>query len=243
MIKPFQPNLGWRSLFPDQKLFKADVPEQLLRLYERLVTVHEDLLIQEDIPGDDSLLSFSLTYFDASSRPLGMFTGHKVRQYPPRFGTSCMAESRRDSWIADKTVEILQAMNYTGYGSVEFKWDRRTQEFKIMEVTARTWFPHGISSVCGINLEYLAYCDQVGLPKAMTNGFREGVKWIHEERDLKTSLQHLRAGEMTVGQWLKSYTGRRTYAISAWDDPTPVLAMLGRMMTVPWRRALKFVSD
>jgi D-aspartate ligase len=242
VIKPFQPNLGWRMHFPVQKLFKANEPEALLSLYDRLVKVHNDLVIQEEILGDDSLLSFSLAYFDSSSKPLGLFTGHKVRQYPPRFGTSCMAESRRDTWIAEKTVEIMQAMNYTGYGSVEFKWDHRGQSFKIIEVTARTWFPHGISAACGINLEYLAYCDKVGLSKAATNGFREGVRWIHEERDLKTSLHHLREREMTIGQWLKSYAGPRTYAISAWDDPGPALSMLGHLLTVPWRRVLKIMG-
>jgi predicted ATP-grasp superfamily ATP-dependent carboligase len=243
IIKPYQPNLGWRQQFPDQKLFEAEEPKALLQLYERLVNVHHDLVVQECIPGDESNLSFSLTYFDSKSRPLGMFTGHKVRQYPPYFGTSSMAESRRDPRIADKTVEILQAMEYTGYGSVEFKWDPRDEQFKIIEISVRTWFPHGISAACGLNLEYMAYCDRVGLPKVPSNGFREGVKWIHEERDLKSSLYYLRKGEMSFLQWLKSYRGKRTYALSSWDDPIPFIYFLGHLIMVPWRRMLRHVSS
>ncbi len=235
IIKPFQPNLGWRKRFPGQKLFVADGPESLLRLYEDLFVVHDALIIQELIPGDDSQLSFSLTYFDKSSQPLGLFTGHKVRQYPPRFGTSSLAESRWDARIAEQTVNILQAMQYTGYGSVEFKWDPREEVFKVLEVTARTWFPHGISTACNLNLVLMAYCDQFGLPGPQANGFRDGVKWVHEERDLRSSLKRLRARELTFMQWIGSYRGNRTYAISAWDDPAPLLHMLGNLLGVPWR--------
>ncbi|MCE5336692.1 MAG: hypothetical protein LLG06_19100 [Desulfobacteraceae bacterium] len=236
IIKPFQPNLGWRRLFPGQKLFVAENPESLVRLYEKLVVVHDDLIIQELIPGDDSQLSFSLTYFDKSSRPLGMFTGHKVRQYPPAFGTSSLAESRWDPFIAEKTIKILQEMQYTGYGSVEFKWDPRSKEFKALEVTARTWFPHGISTACNLNLVFAAYCDQVGLPVPKMNGFPDGVKWVHEERDLRSCLIRLRNRELTPVEWLGSYRGRRTYAIAAWDDPAPALYLVGNLLSAPFRR-------
>ena len=242
IIKPFQPNLGWREKFPDQKLFKVSGPEELVRTYERLSAVHSDLVVQECIEGDESNLMFSLTYLNKDSEPLGMFTGRKLRQYPPHFGTSSMAQSIYNKEIADKSVEVLKAMKYTGYGSVEFKFNRRKGEFQVIEVSARTWFPHGISTACGMNLEYLAYCDTVGLPLPSMNGFREGIKWIHEERDLKSSLQYIRNGEMTPWQWMKSYRGSRTYAISAWDDPKPMLYMIGHIATVPFRYVLRRIK-
>jgi D-aspartate ligase len=239
IIKPFQPNLGWRQKFPDQKLFKVSGPEQLLRTYERLSAVHSDLVVQECIEGDESNLMFSLTYLNRDSEPLGMFTGRKLRQYPPHFGTSSMAQSIYNKEIADKSAAILKEMKYTGYGSVEFKLNQRRREFQVIEVSARTWFPHGISAACGMNLEYFAYCDVAGLPLPPINGFREGVKWIHEERDLKSSLQYLRNGELTLRQWIKSYGGARTYAISAWDDPGPMIRMMSHISTVPLRYVLR----
>lgn len=242
IIKPFQPNLGWRRRFPGRKLFVAHNSDSLHRLYEELFEVHQDLVVQELIPGDDSQLSFSLTYFNKRSQPLGMFTGRKVRQYPPKFGTSSLAESRLDARIAEHTVKILQAMNYTGYGSVEFKWDPRDKQFKALEVTARTWFPHGISTACNLNLVLMAYCDVFNLPLPPANGFRNGVKWVHEERDVKSSLLRLRAGELTLKQWLGSYKGERTYAIAAWDDPGPLLHLLGSYLSAPLRFAARALS-
>ncbi len=153
-----------------------------------------------------------------------------------------MAQSVHNREIAEKTVAILKAMNYTGYGSVEFKWNRRKKEFQVIEVSARTWFPHGISAVCGMNLVYLAYCDTVGLPLPSMNGFKEGVKWIHEERDLKASLEYLRMGELSLRQWITSYGGTRTYAISAWEDPGPMIHMAGQITSFPFRYVLRRIG-
>lgn len=239
IIKPIQPDLGWRSQFPDHKLFQADGRYELLKICRVLYKKHSAYVIQERIPGRDSHLHFSLTYFNADSRPLCMFTGRKLRQYPPRFGTSSMAESVWDPRISEMTIQILSAMKYTGYGSVEFIWDSRDNKFKIIEVSARTWFPHGISSACGLNIEYLAYCDQLGLPKPPVDGFREAVKWIHERRDLESALAYMRSGDLRLSEWLSSYSGDRTYAIFAWDDVMPAVFLGAQLLSVPLRRFLR----
>ncbi|RJQ54025.1 MAG: hypothetical protein C4530_17185 [Desulfobacteraceae bacterium] len=242
VVKPYQPSLGWRRIFPEHKLFEVGSADALLKLSRRIRQLHSDLVVQERIPGKDDSLFFSLTYLDSNSKPLGMFTGRKLRQQPPQSGTSSMAESLWQPWIADTSTALLQAMGYTGYGSVEFKWDPRDRAFKIIEVSARTWFPHGVSAACGVNLEYIAYCDKTGLPIPPANGFRQKVKWIHEERDLRSSIAYLKAGKLTLPQWISSYRGARTYAISCRDDPGPVLYLMLHLITVPWRRVIRSLA-
>jgi predicted ATP-grasp superfamily ATP-dependent carboligase len=233
ILKPFQPSAAWRQRFPDVKLFEVSSAQELMQSYRALRRVHPEFLIQEVIPGPDSALAFSLTYFDGE-RTRGMFTGRKLRQYPPFYGTSCMAESRWDPWIATETTRLLRTLGYRGYGSVEFKWDPRDERFKIIELTPRTWFPHGLSTACGLNLPYLMYCDILGLPVEEQHGFVEGMKWIHEERDLQSSLRMWRMDKLTVREWLTSYRGRRAYALAAWDDPGPFLAALRRLLRQPF---------
>lgn len=235
LIKPYQPNLGWRQRFPGKKLFRAEDANALLALYEKLAPTHDDLIVQEIIPGPDSNLAFSLTYFDSGSQPLGMFTGRKLRQYPPHFGTASMAESRFDATVADLTTGILRALSYTGYGSVEFKWDPRQAIYKAIEVTARTWFPHGISTACGLNLLHIAYCNIIGEKGPDDQGFEEGVKWIHEDRDLRACLHLMRHGELSLGDWVASYRGKRTFALAARDDIGPFLFFLAHLAGIPWR--------
>jgi predicted ATP-grasp superfamily ATP-dependent carboligase len=232
ILKPFQPDAAWRRKFPDVKVFEVSSAQELLSHYRTLSQLHPEFLIQEVIPGPDSALAFSLTFFDGQ-QALGMFTGRKLRQFPPFYGTSCLAESRWYPWVAEETLRLLKALGFQGYGSVEFKWDPRDECFKIIELTPRTWFPHGLSTACGINLPYLMYRYVLGLAVDAPQGFVEGLKWIHEERDILSALRMWRQGQLSLRDWLSSYHGRRTYALAAWDDPGPLRAAMLRLCKRP----------
>jgi D-aspartate ligase len=235
VVKPLQPNIAWRRLFRDQKLFEcADAPS-LIDTVSRLRGVHPDLLIQELVPGPESRLEFSLTYIDAHGEPLGMFTGRKLRQYPPGFGTSCLAESRWNPEVAELTLDVLRALNYRGYGSIEFKRHPADERLRVIEVTPRTWFPHGLATMCGVNLPLIAYRELTGGAVEVPTTFTEGMRWIHEERDMRVAWSAWRSGTLTVSDWWRSYRGPRTYALSAMDDPAPGIA-LGRKLA---RRGLR----
>jgi predicted ATP-grasp superfamily ATP-dependent carboligase len=236
LLKPYLRTAAWRQTH-HVKLYEARSPEDYLRLVETLAAWDAELIVQECVPGPDSALQFSLTYLDRQLEPLGMFTGRKLRQFPPRFGTSSFAESRWDPEVADVSLGVLRALRYRGYGSVEFKRDPRDGQLKIIEVTGRTWYPHGLATRCGVNLPYLAYCDLLGLPVERPRSFEDGVKWVDEDRDLRSGLLQWRRGELSVSAWLGSYRGRRTYAIGAVDDPAPLLAFLGRLGRAAVRRA------
>jgi D-aspartate ligase len=231
LIKPFQPNATWRETF-DTRLFLADSPEMLKELYALIYPVHQDLIIQEYMPGDDSQVMWGVTYLDAQHQPLAVWTGRKLRMYPRGFGTATLAESMREPWIAESVVDILGAIGHRGYGVIEYKKDRRDGKLKITEATGgRTWFPHSLVTRSGINLPHIWYRDVLGLPVEKQTHFEEGIKWIHEERDLKTvQLYFLPEGRLTRWSWLMSYRGKRTYAYSAWDDPGPILNSLGRIV-------------
>lgn len=234
ILKPFQPSAAWRQQFPDTKLIEVASAEGLRRIYPMLRRIHADLLIQERIPGPDSALAFSLVYFDGE-RVLGMFTGRKLRQFPLQYGTSCVTESYWNPEIIEETVRLMKALGYQGYGSVEFKWDPRDQRFKIIEFTPRTWFPHGISAACGVNLPYLMYRHLLGFPVEERFSFVEGVKWIHEERELRAIVSLWRQGKLKLREILSSYQGQRTYALAAFDDPLPILAFLGELLRQSFR--------
>ena len=244
LIKPFQPNDTWRKTF-DTRLFVADSADNLVALFERLFRVHEDLIVQEYMPGPDSELWWGVTYLDEAGQPLVVWTGRKLRQYPRRFGTATLAESRWDPELARESVAILQAMGHRGYGVVEYKRDRRDGRLKITEVTGgRTWFPHSLVTRSGINLPLIWYRDALGQKVDAPRSFEDGIKWIHEERDVKTvSLYFLPEHELTMWTWLLSYRGKRVYALSAWDDPKPILIAMRRVVKAAWRRVKRRLSS
>jgi predicted ATP-grasp superfamily ATP-dependent carboligase len=222
IVKPTLRDVSWRGSH-QVKLYEVRSAAELCAAFERLRAVSPELIVQESIPGGDDQLFFSLTYLDDRQEPLAMFTGRKLRQYRPRFGTSSMAVSAWDPEVAATTLALLRAISYRGYASVEFKRDPRSGALKIIEVTGRTWYPHGLATRCGVNLPYLAYRHLVGLAVERPQRFVEGVKWIDEDRDPRAAAEYYRAGELGLGAWLGSYRGRRTYAIAAKDDPAPIL--------------------
>jgi predicted ATP-grasp superfamily ATP-dependent carboligase len=242
LIKPFQPNASWRQTF-DTRLFLADSRDMLRRLYDLIYPVHQDLIIQEYMPGDDGQVCWGVTYLDAQQRPLAKWAGRKLRQYPRGFGTATLAESLDDPELAEMAVDILTRVGHRGYGVVEFKRDRRDGKRKITEATGgRTWFPHSIVTRSGINLPYIWYRDVLGLPVQPQTEYEPGIKWIHEERDLKTvALYFLPEKRLTLWSWLRSYGGRRTYAYAAWDDPRPFLSSLGRIVKAGQTRAKRML--
>lgn len=231
LIKPFQPTATWRDTF-DTRLFLADSADMLKSLYDLIFPVHQDLIIQEYMPGDDSQVVWGVTYLDKDQNPLAVWSGRKLRMYPRGFGTATLAESLNQPWVAKQAVRILQGVGHVGYGVVEFKKDRRDGSFKMTEATGgRTWFPHGLVTRSGINLPNIWYRDVLGLPVAKQMTFEEGIKWIHEERDLKTvSLYFLPEKRLTPWSWLQSYRGKRTYAYAAWDDPGPLMNSVSRIV-------------
>jgi predicted ATP-grasp superfamily ATP-dependent carboligase/peptidoglycan/xylan/chitin deacetylase (PgdA/CDA1 family) len=237
LVKPHLRDAGWRGKH-GVKLYEVHSEDELLRVVDALAVDHPQLLLQECVPGAEDQLVFSLTYLDPRLEPLGMFTGRKLRQFPPRFGTSSMAESCWDPEVAQRSLAVLRALRYCGYGSVEFKRDPRDGTLRIIEVTGRTWYPHGLATACGINLPYLAYQHLLGRPVERPTRFVSGVKWIDEDRDLRAALRWRAEGRFDPRAWLASYRGRRVWAISAADDPRPGLH-LARAWTKSALRAIR----
>ena len=237
LIKPFlHADSAWQGRF-DTRLFLADSAEMLRSLFDVIYPIHQDLMIQEYMPGADSQLFWGVTYLNSEGEPLAVWTGRKLRQYPRGFGTATFAESRREPWVAQEAIRILQTMGHRGYGVVEFKKDRRDGRLKITEPTGgRTWFPHSLVTRSGINLPYILYQDLLGESVEPQTEFRTGLKWVHEERDVKTVfLYFLPEGKLTLWSWLRSLRGQRVYAYASWDDPRPLLSSLFRVVLAGFR--------
>lgn len=70
------------------------------------------------------------SYLDAAGRARGVFVGRKLEQYPPGFGTSC---------LADAGLRVLGALGYHGISEVEFVWDEARGQHLLLDVNPRPW--------------------------------------------------------------------------------------------------------
>ena len=202
--------------------------DELLRVYDA-VRDCGTLMLQDIVPGGDEELYTLGSYLDAQSRPLAQFTGHKLRQHPPRFGHVSMAVSAWVPELAEAGLRLLHELGYHGVSQVEFKRDPRDGRFRLMEVNARHWMWHSLATACGVNLSLAAYRDAIGDPY-MAPRQVDGKKWVVSLTDARDALSRWRHGEERLGPWLRSYKGVKVDGLYSLRDPLPGLLITGRQL-------------
>ena len=230
----------WRHRFSASKALCVHTADDLIHLFEGIFARGEQALVQPFVEGANTNHCKVCAYFDARGVPLACVCMRKIRQYPVDFGVGTMMETVRDAEIAEAGLRLFRALDWRGPGSIEFKRDDRDGAWKLMELNPRLWQQHGLAAACGVNFPLLQYCDLTG-GAASAAGCRLGVRWVDEFRDVRSAWDHLRAGRLTVRQWIRSFSGVRTCALLAADDPRPFLASLGDAAAAPFRRIVRRV--
>jgi predicted ATP-grasp superfamily ATP-dependent carboligase len=225
VLKPIYRNSAW-SEHGYPKGFVCATAAELRAAYEQVCAVQDNFVAQEWIPGNDADIYFCLAYFDEQSRPVATFTGRKLRQWPLDAGNTSMAEASGIPIIKQETVRLFQSLRFRGMGSVEFKRDPRTGEFKIMEPTVgRANLQSETATANGVNLTWIAYANLAGLESGPLRGRRRSAVWVNEYTDLQSGLARVRRGDLSFGSWVHSYRRPRYYAWFSWSDPMPAVVM------------------
>lgn len=180
-----------------------------------------ELMIQELIPGGEDRLHSVATLFDENMKLVAVFTGQKLHQYPPYFGSGSLVRSTRDDAIARAGVSFLKNLGFRGLGMAEYKVDPRDGKLKFLEINARTWYWHSLSQACGVDLPYLYYLTVTGQDPPPVTEQKTGIKWLYFVRDYMAFRDKQRSGEASLFGWLRSLSGKKEHALFAWDDPLP----------------------
>jgi len=149
-----------------KKKFRAVVIESRAQLDGLVRTVNREgirFLVQEIIPGaDDQLYTFG-SCLSRTGDIKACFTGRKLRQFPPRFGICRVGESKQVEPIIHDGTKLLRALRFFGISQVEFKFDARDSQYKLMEVNPRPWVWIGLPIGLSINIPYAHFCDALGV--------------------------------------------------------------------------------
>jgi D-aspartate ligase len=223
LLKPVE-SLAFKLRF-HRHVLDVETPSDLERIYGEVDDLGE-LMLQERVPGGEHELWTVGSYLDAESRPLAVFTGHKLRQYPHAGGSCIAGVSAWNEELAQTALRLLSELSFHGVSQVEFKRDPRDGSYRLMEVNARHWKWHGLAARCGVNLSYAAYRDAIGEPY-LARRQQDGVKWIVANKDLPLALHEIAAGELGARQYARSLSGTRMDGLHALDDPLPGLMNAG----------------
>ena len=223
VLKPVE-SLAFKRRF-HRHILDVDSPADLRRIYDKVDDLGV-LMLQERVPGGESELYTVGSYLDAQSRPLAVFTGHKLRQYPHAGGSCLAGVSKWDGDLADSALRLLEELRYHGVSQVEFKRDPRDGRLCLMEVNARHWKWHGLAAACGVNLSLVAYRDAIGDPFVAPRQ-ADGVKWIVANKDVPLALLEIAKRQRRAGEYVRSLRGTRIDGLHSLRDPLPGLLNVG----------------
>lgn len=203
-------------------------PQELKEVYGKVAPLAPDMMIQEIIPGEtDQLLTF-LGYVDRDGKTRAGCVRKKLRQYPPGFGYCSLTETVDDPEIMELSIRLLESLGYRGIGCVEFKRDPRDSLAKLIEINARAVRTTGAAIAAGVDLPWIAYQDMVRVNPPPVFEYAVPMRWIHLRNELHGVWPSIRAGEISLWQWLRMFHGRSVMAVWAWDDLRPSILDLAQ---------------
>ena len=205
------------------KALPARDKEELLAQYRLASEIldPEQILVQEVIPGDGQT-QFSVAAYCKEGRTLAWMTARRTRQYPIDYGLgSSFVEAVEVPEIVEPTRQLLARMRLSGMVEVEFKYDRRTEQYKLLDINTRPWGWHTLALACGLDFPWIQYCDAFhDVP--VIPAPRYGYRWIRVLTDLPAALQEMQAGITSPRAYLRSLPGKTTFSVLDWRDPLPV---------------------
>jgi predicted ATP-grasp superfamily ATP-dependent carboligase len=214
-----------------RKLFRVNTPSELIKTYHSLASKGFNMMIQEDIPGEDKDLITLNTVFNEHSEPLTVFMHRRTRQNPPRYGVVSLGESVWEPRIIQPCMKLLKAIDFQGIAHVEFKRDPRTGDFKFFEVNGRSYLSISLPTACGVNLIHIAYRNAIGERMApLTNyscTYECGVKWLDFPSYIESMVKLRWIKNVSLGEWIRPLLSKKiTLGAFSRNDPAPFLMEL-----------------
>lgn len=198
---------------------------QFAAVYREMAARQESPLVQEYVEGDGWGIS---AVMNRDSEPVAVFCHHRLREYPVTGGPSCFAESHYDPQLIEYGVRLLKALGWQGVAMVEFKRERSTGRYKLMEINPRFWGSLPLAVAAGVDMPTILYRVAAGEPVAPVLSHPTGVRMRYLFQDLLSLPGYLgrtpnRAA--FLGGFLRDlFDPRVTDGVFRLNDPLPGLA-------------------
>jgi D-aspartate ligase len=176
------------------------------------------------VPGPDSRLCSYYTYLNEESEPLFDFTKRIIRRYPIYMGNACYHVTDNVPEVKGLALKLFRQAGLRGLANVEFKWDERDGQLKLIECNARFTAANCQVAHAGYDLAWFVYSRLVGLQKEPFRPFRSGVRLWYPWEDFKAFRDMHARGELSWAGWLKSLLHPQMLPLFAWTDPAPSVA-------------------
>ena len=197
-------------------------PQDLLPTYREIVGREQRFsgrpALQEFVPGP----VYSIGGLFDKGRPLRVLAHRRLLTFPREGGRTVKGVTDRPDRLLDNAFALFAALEYTGFGHMDFMHDQRDGEFRFLEINPRVWGSIGQARLAGVDL-YTPYAALArGELVAADLRFREGVVYHHLSREMKFIRRH----PGRIWSFLRDCLDPRVRSDFAWLDPAPHFAAL-----------------
>ncbi|MEU2056044.1 ATP-grasp domain-containing protein [Streptomyces bungoensis] len=186
------------------------------------------VILQEYLPREEAEDWIVHACFDADSAPLALFTGVKVRSWPPHAGMTAHAYVVDNPELADLAARFVEQIGFSGVVDLDLRFDRRDGQYKLLDFNPRTGAQFRLfENESGVDVVRALHLNLTGRP-VPEGEQRAGHRYIVENIDLPALLAYRRSGYTTPHA-----PARASGTELAWlagDDPLPFLTMLARFV-------------
>ena len=192
IIKPLVRSAVWNERYPCDKFITVNSAVDLKAIANiSLFECSEKYLVQEWIEGRDSDVYFCLFAISAQGQVLAEYGGRKLLQWPRLGGSTACCVSHSDDNLLDQARALAKMSQMTGLCSVEYKYDQRTDTYKVTEPTiGRNDYQSYLANIGGVNLVAALIEDHFSLDRsnqaAKTN---KRALWLDEIAMLRVARQ------------------------------------------------------
>lgn len=219
------------------KALRADNLPRLRELYKRVSSFMpaDEITIQDIIPGGGNTQYAFCSLFKKGST-LATLVVCRRRQHPLEFGrASTYVESVELPLLEKYSEKFLRAIDYYGLVEVEYKYDARDGQYRLLDVNARTWGYHTIGRRAGVDYPYLLFEDQLNRSFEPVRG-RAGIRWIRLVTDFPTGVTGVFTGKIPLKSYVRSLFEFDEEAVFSVKDPMPGVAEIALIPYLAIRR-------
>ncbi|MFD8909977.1 ATP-grasp domain-containing protein [Streptomyces sp. NPDC059575] len=186
------------------------------------------VILQEYLPRESAEDWIVHACFDADAGPLALFTGVKVRSWPPHAGMTAHAYVVDNPELADLAARFIKEIGFSGVIDLDLRFDRRDGQYKLLDFNPRMGAQFRLfESESGIDVVRALHLNLTGRP-VPEGAQRSGNRYVVENIDLPALLAYRRSGYTTPHAPARA-SGTELAWLAA-DDPMPFLTMMARFV-------------